>query len=168
MGDLRVVHKTLQRAGRMVRCGPLGRGVGGTWREQDSNLRRRSQPVYSRSPLTAWVSRRTHGSRTTTVSRGSLVTSGTSQSRGREDRLPSDASLKSSEQRCPPHHRTRLRGVAQALSLGEGLELLESVVLDLTNALAGHVEGHAHLLEGLGLTAGESEAHLDDRALPRR
>src|SRR3954451_2678607 len=64
--------------------------------------------------------------------------------------------------------RSWLRCVAQPLRLGQRLELLERVVLDLANALAGHVEGAADLLQRPRASAGEAEAHLDDLALALR
>src|SRR6476619_889838 len=55
--------------------------------------------------------------------------------------------------------------VAQPLRLGQRLELLQRVVLDLPDALAGHVEGAADLLQRARPAAGQAEAHLDDLAL---
>src|SRR5215212_9495549 len=64
--------------------------------------------------------------------------------------------------------RACLRSVPEALCLGQGLELLQRVVLDLADALARHVEGLADLLEGAGALARQAEAHLDHLALARR
>src|SRR4051794_26634918 len=55
-------------------------------------------------------------------------------------------------------NRGDLRSVSQALGLRQALELLQGAVLDLANALAGHAEGAAHLLEGPGLVALEPVA----------
>src|SRR4051794_1250329 len=48
--------------------------------------------------------------------------------------------------------------VAQRLRLGQPLELLERVVLDLADALAGDAEGPADLLERARLLAAQPEA----------
>src|SRR5439155_937259 len=58
-----------------------------------------------------------------------------------------------------------LHAVFEALRLGQGLELLGGVVLDLTDSLAGDAEGLAYLLERARLTAGEPESQLDHLAL---
>ena len=58
-----------------------------------------------------------------------------------------------------------LRRVAQPLRLGQRLELLQRVVLDLPDPLARHVERPAHLLQRVRALAGEAEAHLDHLAL---
>src|SRR5580765_6995001 len=58
--------------------------------------------------------------------------------------------------------------VLQALSLGQRLELLERVVLDLADALARHAEGPADLLERARLRAREPEAELDYLAVAVR
>ena len=58
-----------------------------------------------------------------------------------------------------------LAGVPQLLRLGQRLELLERVVLDLADALARDVEGAADLLERARAASGEAEAHLDHLAL---
>src|SRR5262245_48648057 len=66
------------------------------------------------------------------------------------------------------HPRLRgdeLGGVAQPLRLGQALELLQRVVLDLADAFAGHAEGPTDLLEGPRLVALEPIAHLDHLAL---
>src|SRR5919109_4395911 len=62
----------------------------------------------------------------------------------------------------------RLDAVLEALGLGQALELLQRVVLDLADALAGDAEGPAHLLERPRLLALESEPELDHLPLPRR
>ena len=61
--------------------------------------------------------------------------------------------------------RGDLPGIPKPLRLGQGLELLQRVVLDLTDALARDVEGATDLLEGVGTLSGESEAELDHLAL---
>src|ERR1035438_4260519 len=61
--------------------------------------------------------------------------------------------------------RVRSRHVAQALRLRQRLELLERVVLDLTDPLARHVERPADLLQRVGTLTGETESHLDHLAL---
>src|SRR4051794_40463737 len=61
-----------------------------------------------------------------------------------------------------------LRRVAQTLRLGQHLELLERVVLDLADALARDSERAADLLQGARLLAGQPEAHLDHLALALR
>src|SRR5829696_4471324 len=108
------------------------------WWGQDSNLRRQSQRVYSPSPLTA---REPHRGRAESSDR----------ERGRAGARPL-AVLCSAR-------------VAEALGLGERLELLERVVLDLADALARHVERAADLLERERARAGQAEAHLDHLAL---
>src|SRR5687767_13818655 len=60
------------------------------------------------------------------------------------------------------------RRVAEALGLGERLELLQRVVLDLADPLARDVERAADLLERERARAGEAEAHLDHLALALR
>src|SRR5215207_7216853 len=60
-----------------------------------------------------------------------------------------------------PPRRKRLAPVAEALGLGERLELLERVVLDLADPLARHVERAADLLQRERARAGQAEAHLD-------
>src|SRR4051794_15596410 len=50
-----------------------------------------------------------------------------------------------------PRTNCALRSVPEALGLGEALQLLQGAVLDLADALAGHAERAAHLLEGPGL-----------------
>src|SRR5207237_5934664 len=54
---------------------------------------------------------------------------------------------------------------AQYLRLGQLLELLQGVVLDLADPLAGHPEGVPHLFQGQRLRAGEPVAQLDHLAL---
>src|SRR5262249_23966160 len=55
--------------------------------------------------------------------------------------------------------------VLEALRLGKRLELLERVVLDLTDALPGHAERPADLLQRARLLADEAEAKLDHLTL---
>src|SRR3954471_5569713 len=64
--------------------------------------------------------------------------------------------------------RARLHAVLQRLRLGERLELLERVVLDLADPLARDAEGAAHLLERARLLAREAEAQLDHTPLALR
>src|SRR4051794_30127348 len=61
-----------------------------------------------------------------------------------------------------------LARVAEALRLGERLELLQRVVLDLPDPLARDVERAADFLERARPAAREAEAHLDDLALALR
>ena len=44
-------------------------------------------------------------------------------------------------------------------------ELADRLGLDLTDALAGHAEGQAHLLEGVGVAVTDAVPELDDLAL---
>src|SRR2546425_6434589 len=57
--------------------------------------------------------------------------------------------------------RFNSNAILQPLRFGEGLELLERVVLDLADALAGDAEGLADLLERARLRTREPEAKLD-------
>src|SRR5215211_1973053 len=109
------------------------------WREQDSNLRRLSQRIYSPSPLTA-----------------------------RESRPRTAGILARGGPGGPPRVKRVSARVAEALRLGERLELLERVVLDLADALARDVKRAPHLLERVRAGAREPEAHLDDLALALR
>src|SRR4051794_40138190 len=61
-----------------------------------------------------------------------------------------------------------LARVAETLRLGQRLELLQRVVLDLPDPLARDVERAPDLLERPRPSAGEPEAHLDDLALALR
>src|SRR5580658_7381149 len=74
----------------------------------------------------------------------------------------------SAQQNFQGSRRSRLPRVPEPLCLRERLELLQRVVLDLPDALAGHVEGAADFLERVGALAGEAEAELDDLALALR
>src|SRR3954452_1640701 len=65
----------------------------------------------------------------------------------------------------PPAGMPRLLRVLQGLRLGQALELLQRVVLDLTDPLAGHAECAADLLEGAWMLALQAEPQLDDLAL---
>src|SRR5579862_9072935 len=58
-----------------------------------------------------------------------------------------------------------LDAVAQPLSLGQRLELLQRVVLDLADPFARDAEGLADLLERARLHAVEPEAQLDHAPL---
>src|SRR3954447_17787675 len=62
----------------------------------------------------------------------------------------------------------RLPRVAQPLRLGQRLQLLQGVVLDLADPLARDVERAADLLQRPRPLAGQPEAHLDDLALALR
>src|SRR5512133_2265307 len=59
----------------------------------------------------------------------------------------------------------RLSHVAKLLGLGEALELLERLVLDLADALAGDVERPPDLVERARVLAAEAVAKLEDPAL---
>src|SRR3954471_6408389 len=67
--------------------------------------------------------------------------------------------------RCPGTATRDLHAVLESLSLGKPLELLERVVLDLADPLAGDAERASDLLERVGLRAREAEA---GPALPAR
>src|ERR1700752_4671390 len=58
-----------------------------------------------------------------------------------------------------------LRDVAQLLSLGEALELLERLVLDLADALARHVERAPDLVERARVLPAEAVPQLEHAAL---
>src|SRR6187551_3812077 len=58
-----------------------------------------------------------------------------------------------------------LSDVAQFLSLGEALELLERLVLDLADALARHVERAPDLVERARVLPAEAVPQLEDAAL---
>src|SRR3954471_17775806 len=58
-----------------------------------------------------------------------------------------------------------LGDVPELLGLGEALELLERLVLDLADALARHVEGAADLVQRARMLAAEAVAELEDAAL---
>src|SRR6202022_2054829 len=58
-----------------------------------------------------------------------------------------------------------LGDVAQLLSLGEALQLLERLVLDLANALARDVEGTTHLVQRARMLAAEAIAELEHAPL---
>src|SRR5712691_7236257 len=64
--------------------------------------------------------------------------------------------------------RGELDAVFEALRLGQRLELLQRVVLDLTDALARHAEGAADLLQRARLLAEQAEAELDHLPLAFR
>src|SRR5688500_1414201 len=59
----------------------------------------------------------------------------------------------------------QLGDVAELLRLGERLELLERLVLDLADPLAGHVERAAHLVERARVLAAQAVAQLEHAAL---
>jgi hypothetical protein len=50
--------------------------------------------------------------------------------------------------------------VAELLGLSQALELLERLILDLADALAGHVEGAPHLVQRSRVLATEAVAQL--------
>src|SRR6185503_6269551 len=54
---------------------------------------------------------------------------------------------------------------AELLGLGEGLQLLQRLVLDLPDALAGDVEGSADLVQGPRVLAAEPVTELEHAAL---
>src|SRR5437899_11339963 len=64
--------------------------------------------------------------------------------------------------------RRRLGDVAELLSLGEALELLERLVLDLADALARDVERPPDLVERARVLAVEPVAKLEHATLPVR
>src|SRR4051794_35468605 len=61
--------------------------------------------------------------------------------------------------------RAELCDVAELLRLGERLQLLQRLVLDLADALARHVERAAHLVERARVLAAEPVAQLQHAAL---
>src|SRR3989440_6908550 len=67
----------------------------------------------------------------------------------------------------PPLHE-ELDAILKALCLWETFELLQRVVLDLADSLAGHAERAADLLERARLLALEPEPQLDHLPLPLR
>src|SRR5262245_46338929 len=114
-----------------------GGGVGpSTWRGKDSNLRRLSHLVYSQAPLTAREPR--PGPR-----------------RGRATGKGSDGAAARPASAAGAWTQARLAGVAEPLRLGQRLELLERVVLDLPDPLARDVERPPDLLERARPAAGE-------------
>src|SRR6478672_2485697 len=68
----------------------------------------------------------------------------------------------------PRPSRRLADGVAERLRLGQVLELLQRVVLDLADPLAGHAERAADLLERPRLSAEQPVAELDHLALAPR
>src|SRR5918995_3417073 len=58
-----------------------------------------------------------------------------------------------------------LRNFAELLRLGEALQLLQRLVLDLADALAGDVERPPHLIQRTGMLAAEPVAELEHAAL---
>src|SRR4051794_3272917 len=60
---------------------------------------------------------------------------------------------------------TSLSDVAELLSLGEALELLERLVLDLADALARHVERAPDLIQRARVLPAEAVPQLEDAAL---
>src|SRR5919201_383251 len=67
--------------------------------------------------------------------------------------------------RIPPGEMSGLRDFAQLLCLSQRLELLERLVLDLADALAGDVEGAPDLVERARMLAAEPVTELEDAAL---
>ena len=61
-----------------------------------------------------------------------------------------------------------LHAVSESLSLGQGLEAPQRVVLDLPDALSCHTKGAANLFERPRLVAGEAKPQLDHLALALR
>src|SRR5581483_2028334 len=70
--------------------------------------------------------------------------------------------------RASPRARKRLGQLPKPLGLGQLLQLLERVVLDLPDALARDAEGATHLLERQRLVPAQSVPQLDHLALPLR
>src|SRR5215207_8834635 len=64
--------------------------------------------------------------------------------------------------------RAALHAVLERLRLGQALELLQRVVLDLMDPLSGDAECAPDLLERVRLRSGEAEAELDHLSLPLR
>src|SRR4051812_32360610 len=62
--------------------------------------------------------------------------------------------------------RRALRNVAQLLRLGQALQLLERLVLDLADPLARDVEGAPHLVQRPRVLAAEAVAQLEHAPLP--
>src|SRR5215208_1566860 len=60
---------------------------------------------------------------------------------------------------------SRLRHLAKLLSFGEGLQLLQRLVLDLADPLAGDVEGPPDLVERTRVLAAEPVAELEHAPL---
>src|SRR3954471_10828969 len=60
---------------------------------------------------------------------------------------------------------TSLSDVAELLGLGEALELLERLVLDLADALARHVERATDLVQRARVLPAQAVAQLEDAAL---
>src|SRR5918995_5522328 len=65
-----------------------------------------------------------------------------------------------------PRLPDQLRDFAKLLRLGERLELLQRLVLDLADPLAGHVEGPPHLVQGARVLAAEPVPELQHAPLP--
>src|SRR5215217_7323096 len=65
-------------------------------------------------------------------------------------------------------HSARLRDVAELLRLGEALELLQRLVLDLPDPLARDVEGAADLVERARVLPAQPVAELEHAALAVR
>src|SRR4051794_28388727 len=64
---------------------------------------------------------------------------------------------------CPRRYASG--DLAELLRFSELLQLLERLILDLADALAGDVEGPPHLVERAGVLPAEPVAQLQDAAL---
>src|SRR6266540_5427816 len=87
---------------------------------------------------------------------------------------PAASGVSRQPSRASPGGSRRRRGAralgsaSEPLRLGQGLELLEGVVLDLADALARDAEGRAHLLERVRLLDAQAVAELDHESFPLR
>src|SRR4051794_11174282 len=107
----------------------------------------------------------------TSVSPASRSTAGAQPATSASSARTASSSSRSSAPRTPASAgiRTPLADcVAERLRLGQVLELLERVVLDLPDPLAGHAKRAADLLERARLAAEQPVAELDHLAFPPR